>query len=59
MRQAADIAERAETARDGLNNSILDSFRRRGLRPSLSPLPPDRTLARLIRERTILGARNL
>jgi hypothetical protein len=44
---------------EGLNNAILAWFRRRGLRPSLSPLPPEQALTRLIRERAIRRARKL
>jgi Domain of unknown function (DUF4157) len=49
----------ARKPKEGLNNAILAWFRRRGLRPSLSPLPPDQALTRLIRERAIRGARKL
>jgi hypothetical protein len=43
--------------KEGLNNAILAWFRRRGFRPSRSPLPLDPSLTRLIRERAIRGAR--
>jgi hypothetical protein len=46
-------------SKEGPNNSILEWFRRRGIRPNLSPFPPNQSLARLIRERALPGARNL
>jgi polyisoprenoid-binding protein YceI len=49
----------ADSSREGLNNAILAWYRHRGLRLSLSPLPPDQALTRLIRERAIRGARKL
>ena len=42
---------------EGLNHSILESFGRRGLRPSLRPFPPHPSLARWIGARAIHGAR--